>query len=69
MDGPTKVMLAAAKRHLPKGYAIVPIKPTPGMEEQAAHNLCAAHGFNKVRDLRQFALDAWDEFINAGQVL
>jgi hypothetical protein len=60
--------LQNAKSLLPVGYAIVPITPTPGMEEQAAHNLCAEYGFNRVRDLRQFALDAWGEFVKAGMV-
>lgn len=49
------------------GFAIVPITPTRGMEEQAAHNLSDEYGAEKVLGLRKFALDAYGEFINAGQ--
>lgn len=60
--------LQNAKSLLPPGYAIVPITPTPQMEEQAAHNLSDEYGAEKVLGLRQFALDAWGEFVNAGMV-
>lgn len=68
MDVQTRDSLKRAKEYLPPGYVIVPVTPTPGMEDQAAHNLCDEYGVEKVKGLRQFALDAYGEFINAGQV-
>lgn len=68
MDGPTKVLLSAAKSYLPEGYVIVPLKPTPGMMEQAAHNLAAEYGPEETMRLKEFAFDVYREFIVAGMV-
>lgn len=67
-DEKKKEMLAMANGLLPAGYAIVPLDPTPGMLEQAAHNLCDGYGVEKVKELQQFARDAYCEFVNAGMV-
>lgn len=50
------------------GFAIVPVAPTPGMLEQAAHNLSDEYGAEETLRLKKFALDVYGEFINAGQV-
>ena len=63
-----KMALQAAKRLLPNGYAIVPLDPTPGMLEQAAFNLCDGYPPERVKELGQFARDAYMEFVNAGMV-
>lgn len=62
------IALEKALQHLPRGYAIVPLDPTPGMLEQAAFNLSEAYGSERVKELGKFAHDSYTEMVNAGMV-
>lgn len=61
----TEFLSASIESAIPPGHKLVPIEPSPEMEQNTAFNLCAEFGLEFTQKNRLFALAAYRELIEA----